>query len=205
MQYEHPLILTGSVLAHAPVRRADSALRLADYRAALFLWITASPFDLIVYLDASNYCGVATSDHLALADLHGKTVLTRTFDLREISRTVGKGRAEAYMVRMTMAEFGWEKVTKSNGRLYICNCQSLDTAPGDVSFFKSNAPITRVDTRYYRVSQNFFEDVLAPVEEEIDDSNSNFFIEKVWGRAIGADRRVSWWSEQPRIFGVNAT
>lgn len=192
-------------MAHSPVRRNNRELRLADYRAALFLWITASPFDFIVCLDASGDRSVPTADHLALADIHRKTVLTRAFDLADLARTKGKGRAEAYMIREAINEFRWDSVTKCNGRLYICNCERLHDAAGEVNFNRLDGPEARVDTRYYRISRRFFDDVLRHVEEQIDDADSHFFIEKVWGRAIQGDRRVSWWTEPPIIFGMNAT
>ena len=109
------------------------------------------------------------------------------------------------MMREAMNEFRWDMVTKCNGRLYICNCSRLHSARGEVNFFRLEGPEARVDTRYYRISRHFFDDVLTHVEKQIDDADSQFFIEKVWGRAIQGDCRVSWWTEPPTIFGMNAT
>jgi hypothetical protein len=201
----NPIIATGSVIAHASVRRNDPNIRLFDYRAALFLWITESPFNPIVYADASDDLRVCTKDHYSLAARHGKTLIARSFDLANLARNFGKGRAEARLLREVLAEFSeWESFTKVTGRLFIGNCGGLSAEAGVVKFSRGNFMPHMVDTRFFRVSRSFFEENLLPLENEINDVDPLTYIESVWGRAVrqfGLDE----WSEPLQIIGVHAS
>lgn len=202
----NPLVLTGSVYAHAPVRRCDPEVRIADYRASLFLWIVDSPFNPILYADASDRADmVVTDDHRALAEKHGKVLSGRGFHLGDVASTYGKGRSEAQLLRIVLEEMQWPRFTKATGRLFLSNSWRLDSEEGSVKFSRSAGRASMVDTRFYRVTSEIFRMYLAPLESTIDDNNSQTFIESVWARPLLEYKLFTPWGENFKVVGVSAT
>ncbi len=194
--YTMPLLMTGAVYPSCRVARKDPEVRMADYRSAMFLWLTQSPFQNIQYLDASG-ASVLTPALIALAKHLNKTVTEHSLNLAEVTRKHGKGRAEAMLINHAAAHVQgcFFKVT---GRCFVLNNHEL-TRQSDPNIFNIN-PLG-VDTRFFKADAKWFLENLSPRTPRICDNNRSTYIERIYSEQNPA----ATWYIPPKFYGVRGT
>jgi len=199
-QSPHTLILTAIVTPVTSVERGDPSLRMADYRGAIRRWLTESEFSRLILVE-SGMTSILNSELADLAVSSGKVLTEYLFDFAESARKYGKGRSEAMLldraVELLPAGACFHKVT---GRLFIGNHCELLCQTDAVVFNRHRSSRLRVDTRFWRASRRYYDEILRPLTEKIDDAQIETYIENIYP----LDETVTWQSSL-NVVGFSGT
>lgn len=160
----------------------DPIQRLTQYATSLLCWVRTGPFDRIVVCENSGYENLEPLHKIAAST--SKKVEILSFRGNVEAQTRGKGYGEAEIMEHAfrnskLIRESWT-VWKVTGRLYVLNAEKIRKVHlGDRHVMTS-------DTRFYKISQNFYWCHLHHLKDGLDDSRSEGFIESVYGHQLMA-------------------
>jgi hypothetical protein len=209
------LTATVSVGGMIATRRADPAVRLADYAGALTRWLAQRDCPPLVFCESSGH-DLADLERIARERNPGKTpVEFLSFSGNTYPPGRGKGYGEMGIMDHALAHSrllsAARMILKVTGRLVVPNaariagCLSL---AGIQVYCDLRDNLVRADSRVFAASPEFLREFLLPLREQVDDARQVSF-EHVLARAVHlALAGGACWAllpEAPDIRGVSAT
>lgn len=177
------ILLTATIdPGRSPVFVKDPLERLEQYVTSVLLWATEGPFEKIVFCENSAYQNL---DPIREAmNGTGREIEIISFDGNGRAQDRGKGCGEADIMEKAFLDSkvirsAWT-IWKVTGRLYVPNAGQLQ------ELHKDHRHVMTSDTRYFKISQNFFWCHLFPASGVIDDRRSEGNLESVYGHIIAA-------------------
>jgi len=182
-----------------PIHIKDPVERLTQYAISLLCWIREGPFDQIVLCDNSGYTNLEPLRRIAAAT--NRKVEIISFKGNHGSLTKGKGYGEAEIMEhafrhSALIRSSWS-IWKVTGRLYVPNAAKVQEV------HHNDRHVMTSDTRYFKISQNFFWCHLHPHKEALDDNRPEGNIESVYGHVIAAmsDHYIQVFREPIELVG----
>jgi hypothetical protein len=207
------VLLTATIAPGAVpyLKRADPAVRRADYAKALHFWLATRAASAVVFCDNS---GAAIDDFAAAARARPNAEVL-SFGGLENAATRGKGYGELGILRYALehsaALANADAIMKVTGRLIVRNAETLVTrlgaADADVLCdLRRNLQVA--DARVFCATPAFLRNYLLPRAEEIDDLAGNTFevvLARAVHRALSEGGRWAMLPAAPDLDGVAAT
>ncbi|NJN06021.1 MAG: hypothetical protein HC814_06155 [Rhodobacteraceae bacterium] len=165
---------------NTPIKLRSPFVRMRHYVMSLLMWIREGPFDNIVFVESSNHEDLSPLHTVVKSSNRKVEFISFEGSLETQERGKGFGEAEATAKAFSESKIlkrSWD-IWKVTGRLYVPNAAKLKEV------HKDQRHVITSDTRYYKISQNFYWCHLHHLRDVIDDRRSEGFIESVYGHAI---------------------
>jgi hypothetical protein len=206
-----PILLTSAIRVAAPFTKlSDTPERMAATIRALSYWMTMCRDAEFVLCDGS---GFDLSRELAAApsiDIQRVEVITFENDRDEV-KTKGKGYGEGQITKYALEHSSILNSAKSfakcTGKLWVDNfwsCRRAYNGTAGFTFFGFRS-VVAVDTRFFIVRKDFFEENLLESYVGCDDSRGKF-LENVYLDSLDTVDRKRWMlTVFPQIRGISGT
>lgn len=210
----YPLLMTATVDPGNDIKYSvinDPTVRWSHYSWSLTFWITRTTITDIIFCDNSgfpiNYAAV-----LRLAEMHGKRLEIISYFGNTHASSHGKGYAEGELINHALDCSAILKNSqgfyKATGRLIVKNFNLLAKLyDRRASIFTKFSGLSDfgVDSRFYKVSMLFYNEVLRNAHQRVDES-ANIPIERAYLLEIRAAAiPVSSFWPLPDLRGIAAS
>jgi len=182
--------------------------RCKDYCLTIEWAINNSPFNDIVFCENSNYAFEVKKYEL-LAKKNNKRFEYLTFN-GDTKKTIkcGKGYGEGEIVKYALKN---SKLLKENnyfykitGRLIISNIKSI-VKDNKKNYFQNYHNLNEVDTRFYGINKQVFEEYLLDKYIEVEDNNK-FYLEHVYYKYLNLNKvKYRTFYSKPNFVGKSGS
>lgn len=207
-----PILLTSAINATAPFTKISNvSQRVAATLRALVNWRALCPDTDFVLCDGSGY---DLSREVSAADRSAGSSRTEILCFendRDQVRDKGKGHGEGEIIKYALENSSTLKsapsFAKCTGKLWVENYWSCRTAYNGIAGFSyfGFLKVVAVDTRFFIVQRQFFQDKLLGSYTQCDDPLGKY-LENVYLDALQSTRRKNWMLPvYPIIRGLSGT
>lgn len=210
------LIITGCIRPNQNIpylKLIDSSIRLAQYIESIEFYILNSNFDIIIFGENSNY--YYNIDKLKkMADELGKEFEWLSFcgdENKAIKR--GKGFGEGEIIEYILSNSRYKAeikcFVKVTGRLKVVNINNIlnrinfnknyfNPDVNLIKFLKNKKPV--IDTRFYFVQTNYYNNILKDLYKSVDDKN-DLQLETCFFKALNENKKYDNFPIYPNVIG----
>jgi hypothetical protein len=195
----------------------DPEIRLQQYISSILFYIKVKNIESIIVCDNSGFDYSKINKLIILAEKHSKKIeflsfLSDSVKTMKYGKGYGEGQIMSFITKNSILynnnESSFFKVT---GRIIISNIESVIRFSSvnknyfQRTYFNSLRTDDKIDTRFYYVKKQDFEEYLINSYKEVND-NDGFYLEHSYFRTIKENKvRYSFFNVLPFVKGVSGS